>query len=100
MTQNIELNPAQAKSAAKATEFIGYGEPVAVSEGYSNSVRLVYRDETESLRLTLNEDGTFASLDLWDCEGEDPLGPTFDSDWMNVNEGEFGEELKVHLDND
>jgi hypothetical protein len=94
MAQNIKLNPAQVVSAEKATELIGYDEPAVISEGYGNSVRLTYIDPTESLRVTLNEDGTFFSLDLWDTEGESPLEGSYDSDWMDVTEGEFGEELK------
>lgn len=94
MATKIELNPAQAVSAAKSTELIGYGEPAIIGEGYGNSVRLTYIDSTEILRVTLNEDGTFAALDLWETEGETPLEGSYDSDWMNVNEGEFGEELK------
>lgn len=92
---NVELNPAQTNSAVKAIELIGYGSPLGISEGYGNSVRLVFSDLTESLRLTLNEDGSFAILELWDVEGENPLSKTYDSDWMDVSEGEFGEELKA-----
>lgn len=91
----VELNPAQTESAVKAIEIIGYGSPAGISHGYGNSVRLVFSDFTESLRLTLNEDGTFARLDLWGVEGEDPLSKTYDSDWMDVSEGEFGEQLKA-----
>lgn len=91
---HVELNPAQTESAVKAIELIGYGSPAGISTGYGNSVRLVFSDFTESLRLTLNEDGTFARLDLWGMEGENPLSKTYDSDWMDVSEGEFGEELK------
>ena len=94
MSQNSTLNPAQQVSAAKATELIGYGSPKLVSEGYSGSVHLVFMDSTESLRLVLNEDGSFGRLDLWETEGETPLEGSFDSDWMDVSEGEFGEELK------
>lgn len=88
------MNPAQQVSAAKATELIDYGSPKLVSKGYAGSVHLVFMDSTESLRLVLNEDGSFGRLDLWETEGESPLEGSFDSDWMDVSEGEFGGELK------
>lgn len=95
---NIKLTPAQTIAADKATEVIGYGEPVLVEYGYGNSLRFIYADNAETLRLTLNEDGSFFSLDLWETEGETPLDGSFDDDWMEVNEGEFGLELKAALD--
>lgn len=95
MAQNIALTPAQTESVAKATELIGYGQPAIIAEGYGKSVRLTYIDPTETLRLTIEEDGSFARLDLWETEGETPLDGSYDDDWMEVNEGEFGLELKA-----
>lgn len=91
------ITPAQEASIIKANDIVGMGAPMAY-EHRGDRVQFIYSDintDADDIRLILDADGTFDSLQYWD--GPDFVEDMNNDDWVDMDGGELCTRLQEAL---